>query len=62
MVAFKIIRGFLQIGAEKWAIVAKMPQLTSQPLDADLMVRNDGWQTHHHHHTESFRVGVEKHV
>ena len=23
MVAFKIIRGFLQIGAEKWAIVAK---------------------------------------
>ena len=49
MVAFKIIRGFLQIGAEKWAIVAKMPQLTSQPLDADLMVRNDGWQAHHHH-------------
>ena len=43
MVAFKIIRGFLQIGVEKWAIVAKMPQLTSQPLDADLMVRNDGW-------------------
>ena len=37
MIAFKIIRGFLQIGAEKWAIVAKMPQLTSQPLDADLM-------------------------
>ena len=29
VVAFKIIRGFLQIGAEKWAIVAKMPQLTS---------------------------------
>ena len=49
MVAFKIIRGFLQIGAEKWAIVAKMPQLTSQLLDADLMVRNDGWQTCHHH-------------
>ena len=49
MVAFKIIRGFLQIGAEKSAIVAKMPKLTSQPLDADLMVRNDGWQTHHHH-------------
>ena len=49
MVAFKIIRGFLQIGAEKWDIVAKMPQLTSQLLDADLMVRNDGWQTHHHH-------------
>ena len=49
VVAFKIIRGFLQIGAEKWAIVAKMPQLTSQPLDVDLMVRNDGWQTHHHH-------------
>ena len=43
MVAFKIIRGFLQIGAEKWAIVAKMPQLTSRPLDAYLMVRNDGW-------------------
>ena len=49
VVAFKIIRGFLQIGAEKWAIVAKMPQLTSQPLDVDLMVRNDGWQTHRHH-------------
>ena len=42
MVDFKIIRGFLQIGAEKWVIVAKMPQLNSQPLDADLMVRNDG--------------------
>jgi len=25
VVAFKIIRGFLQIGAEKWGIVAKMP-------------------------------------
>ena len=49
MVAFKIIRGFLQIGAEKWAIVAKIPQITSQSLDAYLMVRNDGWQTHHHH-------------
>ena len=48
VVAFKIIRGFLQIGAEKWAIVAKMPQLTSEPLDADLMVRHDGWPTHHH--------------
>ena len=46
MVAFKIIMGFLQIGAEKWAIVAKMPQLTSQPLDADIMVRNaDGRHT-----------------
>ena len=42
MVAFKIIRGFLQIGADKWAIVAKMPQLSSQLLDADLMVRHDG--------------------
>ena len=42
MVAYKIIRDFLQIGAEKWAIVAKIPQLTSQPLGADLMVRNDG--------------------
>ena len=42
MVGFKIIRGFPQIGAEKWAIVAKMPQLASQSLDADLMVRNDG--------------------
>ena len=49
MIAFKIIRGFLQIGVEKWAIVAKMPQFTSQLLDADLMVINDGWQTHHHH-------------
>ena len=43
MVAFKIIMGFLQIGEAKWAIVAKMPLLTSRPLDADLMVRNDGW-------------------
>ena len=41
MVAFKIVRVFLQIGAEKWAIVAKMPQFTSRPLDADLIVRND---------------------
>ena len=41
VVALKIIRGFLQIGVEKWAIVAKMPQLTSQPLAVDLMVRND---------------------
>ena len=49
VVAFKIIRGFHQIVVEKWAIVAKMPQLTSQPLDVDLMVRNDGWKTHHHH-------------
>ena len=49
MVAFKIIRGFLQIGAEKWAIVAKMPQLTSQSFDADLIFRNDEWQTHDHH-------------
>ena len=68
MVAFKIIRGFLQIGVEKWAIVAKMPQLTSQPLDADLMVRNGGWQTHPHHQLVFYRsisisnigVGVEK--
>jgi hypothetical protein len=49
VVAYKIIRFFLQIGTEKWAIVAKMLQLTSQLLDAGLMVRNDGWQTHHHH-------------
>ena len=42
MAAFKIIRGFLQIGAEKRAIVTKMPQLTSQPLDADVMATNDG--------------------
>lgn len=42
MVGFKILSDFLQIGAEKWAIVAKRPQLTSQSLDADLMVRNDG--------------------
>ena len=42
MVGSKILRGFLQIGAEKWAIVAKRPQLTSQSLDADLMVKNDG--------------------
>ena len=30
-------------------VVAKMPKLTSQPLDVDLMVRNDRWRTHNHH-------------
>ena len=49
VVGFKMLRGFLQIGVEKWDVVAKRQQLTSQSLDGDLMVRNDGWQTHHHH-------------
>ena len=63
MVAFNIIRGFLHIGAEKWTIVAKMPQLTSQPLDADLMVRKRRMVDTPPSPTESFiGVGVEKHV
>ena len=33
----------------KWDVIEKRQQLTSQSLDVDLMVRNDGWQTHHHH-------------
>ena len=63
VVAFKIIRGFLQIGVEKWAIVAKMPQLTSQPLDADLMVTKKRMANTPPSPTESFiGVGVDKHV
>ena len=41
-VGFKILRGFLQTGVEKWGDGARMPQLTSQLLDVDLMIRNDG--------------------
>ena len=41
MVGFKILKGFLQIEAGKWNIVAKRPQLTSQSLDTELVVRND---------------------
>ena len=50
MVGFKIlIEGFSGNWVEKWDVVEKRQQLTSQSLDVDLMVRNDGWQTHHHH-------------
>ena len=36
-------KGLLQIGAEKWGLAAKnATAFTSQLLDADLMVRNDG--------------------
>ena len=48
MVGFKILRVFLQIGRE-WDVDEKRQQLTSQSLDVDLMVRNNGWQTHQHH-------------
>ena len=36
-------KGFSANWVEKWEIVVKMQQLTSQSLDVDLMVRNDGW-------------------
>ena len=44
-----VLRDFLQIGAEKCGLVAKNLKLTSQSLDANSMVRNDGRKTHHHH-------------
>ena len=50
VVGFKIkIMGFFCKLVEKWDVGEKGQQLTSQSLDVDLMVRNDGWQTHHHH-------------
>ena len=50
VVGFKIlIKGFSTNWVEKWDVVEKRQQLTSQSLDVDLMVRNDGWQTHHQH-------------
>ena len=50
MVGFKIlIMGFFCKLVEKWDVGEKRQQLTSQSLDVDLMVTNDGWQTHHHH-------------
>ena len=49
MVGFKIlIMGFCKL-VEKWDVGEKRQQLPSQSLDVDLMVTNDGWQTHHHH-------------
>ena len=30
---------------DKWDVGEKKQQLTSQSLDVDLMVKNDGWQT-----------------
>ena len=49
MVGFDTNYGFLYKLVEKWDVGEKRQQLTSQSLDVDLMVRNDGWQTHHHH-------------
>ena len=50
MVGFKIlIMGFFGKLVDKWDVGEKRQQLTSQSLDVDLMVRNDGWQTHQHH-------------
>ena len=50
VVGFKIlIMGFFCKLVEKWDVCEKRQQLTSQSLDVDLMVTNDGWQTHHHH-------------
>ena len=50
VVGFKIlIMGFFCKLVDKWDICEKRQQLTSQSLDVDLMVTNDGCQTHHHH-------------
>ena len=50
VVSFKIlIMGFFYKLVDKWDVGEKRQQLTSQSLDVDLMVTNDGWQTHHHH-------------
>ena len=47
VVGFKIlIMGFFWKLVDKWDVGEKRQQLTSQSLDVDLMVRNDGWQTH----------------
>ena len=62
MVAFKIIRGFLQIGAEKWAIVANATTYLTA-----VRCRSNGQKRRMADTppspTESFiGVGVEKHV
>ena len=50
VVGFKIlIMCFFCKLVDKWDVGEKRQQLTSQSLDVDLMVTNDGWQTHHHH-------------
>ena len=50
VVGFKILNyGFFYKLVDKWDVGEKRQQLTSQSLDVDLMVRNDAWQTHHHH-------------
>ena len=50
VVGFKIlIMDFFCKLVDKWDVGEKRQQLTSQSLDVDLMVRNNGWQTHHHH-------------
>ena len=50
-VGFKILINYVFFCklVDKWDVGEKRQQLTSQLLDVDLMVRNDGWQTHHHH-------------
>ena len=50
VVGFKIlIMGFFCKLVDKWDVCEKRQQLTSQSLDVDLMVTNDGWETHPHH-------------
>ena len=49
VVGFKILIRFFCKLVDKWDVGEKRQQLTSQSLDVDLMVRNDGWQTHQHH-------------
>ena len=47
VVGFKIlIMVFFCKLVDKWDVGEKRKQLTSQSLDVDLMVKNDGWQTH----------------
>ena len=41
--------GFFCKLVDKWDVGEKRQQLTSQSVDVDLMVTNDGWQTHQHH-------------
>ena len=49
VVGFNILIMFFYKLVDKWDVGEKRQQLTSQSLDVDLMVTNDGWQTHHHH-------------
>ena len=40
---FQDTKGFCVNWSREVGIFAKKPQLTSQPLDADIMVKNGGW-------------------